>query len=66
MLDKRHLYRDLAALALVGVVIFLALALATYDPADPVGVAVAPFDRLFQPDPLVYPPREEVRNICGH
>jgi S-DNA-T family DNA segregation ATPase FtsK/SpoIIIE len=65
VLEKRNLYRDLAALALVGVVIFLALALATYDPADPVRTPIAPLDRIFQPDPLVHPSRADVQNICG-
>ena len=65
MLEKRNLYRDLAALALVGVIVFLSLALATYNPADPVRTPVAPLDRVFQADPLVHPPRADVQNICG-
>ena len=66
MLDKRNLYRDLVALALVGVVVFLALALASYDPADPLRTPIAPLDLLHQPNPVVHPPHESIHNICGY
>lgn len=52
MLEERNLKVDLAALALLALTVFIALALLTYDPADP-------------PSGLVYPPRAEVRNACG-
>ena len=35
MLNKKHLKADLAALALLGLSVYLALALLSYDPADP-------------------------------
>jgi hypothetical protein len=66
MLDQRSLYRDLFALALVAVVIFLALALASYDPADPVAIPVAPLHLLHQPLGLVHPPHLHVGNVCGY
>ena len=52
MFEKRNLKLDLFALLLLGVVIFLTVALITYDKADP-------------PSGLVYPPRVEVNNACG-
>ena len=52
MFEERKLKRDLAALALLGLVIFLAAALLSYDPADP-------------PSSLVYPPHLEIHNTCG-
>ncbi len=53
MLEKRNPKLDLAALGLLALTIFLAIALFTYDPAD------APSD-------LVYPPQGQVTNACGH
>ena len=55
MTEKRNLRLDLIALALLAVFIFMALALLTYSPADPVTELVAPFDRLYHPDVLVHP-----------
>jgi S-DNA-T family DNA segregation ATPase FtsK/SpoIIIE len=52
MLEKRNLQRDLLALSLLALAVFLALALFTYDPADP-------------PGSLVHPPRIHVSNACG-
>ena len=65
MLEKRSLRRDLAALALSALVVFLAVALATYDPADGVPVPLAPLSLLFQPDVLVHPANSQVQNTCG-
>jgi DNA segregation ATPase FtsK/SpoIIIE, S-DNA-T family len=53
MLENRNLKRDLSALALLAVVIFLAAALGTYDPADP-------------PAKLVSPRNTQIANVCGH
>ncbi len=53
MLEERSLKVDLVALGLLVLCIFFALALATYDPADP-------------PSTIVYPQREHVANVCGH
>jgi DNA segregation ATPase FtsK/SpoIIIE, S-DNA-T family len=52
MLEDRNRKRDLAALLLAALTAFLALALVTYDPADP-------------PSRLVYPTRAETHNVCG-
>ncbi|HXT58113.1 MAG TPA: DNA translocase FtsK [Pirellulales bacterium] len=52
MPEPRNLKADLAALALLALTIFLAIALATYDPADP-------------PSSLVYPTGREIHNACG-
>ena len=52
MLEERDLKVDLLALGLLALVIFLAAALLSYDPADP-------------PSKLVFPERAETLNICG-
>ena len=65
MFDDRNLKLDLFALGLLAVVVFLGLALLTYDPADPVGELIPPLNSLYQPDRLVYPPNETVQNACG-
>ena len=52
MLEERNLKMDLLALGLLAVVVFLAAALLSYDPADP-------------PSKLVFPERAEVMNACG-
>ena len=52
MPESRNLKTDLAALLLLALTVFLAIALATYNPADP-------------PSDLVYPPAAEIHNACG-
>ena len=52
MLMRRNLKLDLFALALIALNVFLGLALATYDPADPPGSSV-------------YPPHAHAVNACG-
>jgi S-DNA-T family DNA segregation ATPase FtsK/SpoIIIE len=49
----RNIKLDLLALGLLALVVFLTMALATYDPADP-------------PSSLFYPARDSVANACGH
>jgi DNA segregation ATPase FtsK/SpoIIIE, S-DNA-T family len=52
MLEKRDLKKDLLALGLLALAVFLGAALVSYDPGDP-------------PSKLVYPERAEVLNVCG-
>ncbi len=52
MLENRDLKKDLLALGLFALVVFLGASLLSYDPADP-------------PSKLVYPERIEVLNVCG-
>jgi DNA segregation ATPase FtsK/SpoIIIE, S-DNA-T family len=52
MLEHRNLKLDIFALGLVALTVFLAVALFSYDPADP-------------PSKLVFPERAETLNICG-
>ncbi len=65
MFEDRSLKLDLIALGLLALIIFLGLALGTYDPADPVVGLIPPLDTLYQHDPLVHPQNEEVHNACG-
>ncbi len=64
-MENRNLKLDLFALGLLALSIFLCLALITYSPSDPVVELVAPLDRLFRSDMLVYPASAEVQNACG-
>ncbi len=52
MFEDRSLKLDLCALALSALVVFLGVALWTYEPTDP-------------PSTLVWPPSEMVENACG-
>ena len=65
MFENRSLQLDLVALALLGLVIFLGVSLISYDPADPVGELIRPFERLYQQDLIVYPQADTVTNACG-
>jgi S-DNA-T family DNA segregation ATPase FtsK/SpoIIIE len=65
MLENRKIRRDLVALALLALVVFLGVSLATYDPADRVPTPVAPLNLLVQPDALVHPPSAQIQNVCG-
>jgi S-DNA-T family DNA segregation ATPase FtsK/SpoIIIE len=65
MFENRNLKLDLLALGLLGIVIFLAVSLFTYEPSDPIGEIAQPLGGLYQPDQLVYPLGEEVTNACG-
>jgi S-DNA-T family DNA segregation ATPase FtsK/SpoIIIE len=65
MLDHRNVRRDLAALGLGALVVFLAAALVSYDPADPLPRPLAPLSFIYQPDPLVHPAHAAATNWCG-
>ena len=65
MFQNRNLKSDLIALALLVVVVFLGVALATYNRADPMGEAVAPLSAVYHPDPVVHPAGDSVSNACG-
>jgi S-DNA-T family DNA segregation ATPase FtsK/SpoIIIE len=66
MPDKSRLYRDFLALALLALVVFLSLALVSYDAADSVAAPVAPLNLVHQADPLVYPANLRLHNMCGY
>ncbi|MCA9208296.1 MAG: DNA translocase FtsK 4TM domain-containing protein [Pirellulaceae bacterium] len=66
MFENRNLKLDLFAVGLLAFTVFIGLALATYDPADPVPELAAPLNLLHQPDRLVFPPHEQTRNLCGY
>ncbi len=63
---SRHLGRDLAGIALAAVTLFLATAVLSYDPGDPVDPPVWPLSRLFTPDTSVYPGNDTIHNACGY
>ena len=65
MLENRDLRQDLIAIGLFGLVLFLGIALVTYDPADPVSEPIAPLNWLHEPNPVVFPQHEVPTNACG-
>jgi S-DNA-T family DNA segregation ATPase FtsK/SpoIIIE len=65
MFENRDLRTDLVALALAVATIFLAVALVSYSPADPVADALGLFSGFYQPDVLVLPQHETIHNACG-
>ncbi len=65
MFEERNLKLDLLALGLVALVVFLGLSLVTYNPADSVGAMVWPINVVYQQDAVVYPPSENISNLCG-
>ncbi len=66
MHDTDRLRRDIFALGLAALVVFLGLSLFTYDPADPLVFAYPPWSQIYQPDIVVYPVREQPVNACGY
>ncbi|GIW93873.1 MAG: DNA translocase FtsK [Pirellulaceae bacterium] len=66
MQDTERLRRDLVALGIAALAVFIAVSLATYDPADPLVFALPPWNRFYQPDILCYPIHEHPRNACGY
>ena len=65
MPTERDIRSDLFALGLLVLVAFMGLALATYDPADPTMQLVAPFDKIYRADQIVFPHNAQVINACG-
>ena len=65
MFENRNLASDLLALGLLVATVFLAVALVTYDPADPLGEPFAPLNRLYAPDVVVYPLNETVTTLSS-
>jgi len=65
MSEPRNLHRDLFALILLAVVLFLGASLTTYDAADPVPRPFPPLSRWYTPDIPVYPQNDVIQNACG-
>ena len=65
MFEERSLKLDLFALVLCALILFLSVALLTYNPGDPLPTWVAPLNHLYTADVLVYPPKVETTNACG-
>ncbi len=61
----QNLASKLAALGWGVAALFLATALWSYDPADPLPQPWPPLDRIYSPDRLVDPPHPQVTNACG-
>lgn len=65
MYQSSAIRRDLVALGLAAVTVFLGTSLITYDAADPLPYIWSPFRQIYTPDRTVYPLHEEPQNACG-
>ena len=66
MLETRNTRVDILAIVLGALTLFTGISLTTYDPADPIGELVAPLNRYYQSDVVVYPQNEQIQNACGY
>ncbi|PQO25037.1 DNA translocase FtsK [Blastopirellula marina] len=65
MFEERSIQRDLIAIGLSALTIFLALSLLSYRADDAIGELPAPFSAFYQPDQVAYPQPHHVHNLCG-
>ena len=65
MANDRIIRNDMVAVGLLGLIVFLVAALATYSPADPAHEVPQLLIKVYQPDQLVYPTNESFHNACG-
>ncbi len=65
MANDRIIRNDMVAVGLLGLIVFLVAAVATYDPADPTHEVPQLLTKIYQPDQLVYPTNESFHNACG-
>ncbi|WP_207395200.1 DNA translocase FtsK [Bremerella alba] len=65
MFEERSIQRDLFAIGLSAMTIFLVLSLLSYRADDAIGELPAPFSAIYQPDQVAYPQPHEVHNLCG-
>ena len=65
MFDNRSLRGDISLVGLVALIIFLAVSLFTYDPADRTAQLATPLKDYYQPSALVFPLNETPHNACG-
>ncbi|QEG42668.1 FtsK/SpoIIIE family DNA translocase [Roseimaritima ulvae] len=62
----RHMGRDLTAIGLSALALFLAVALLTHDPADLVDTPVWPLSLIYSPTNSVHPTNQTIHNACGY
>ncbi|PQO28644.1 DNA translocase FtsK [Bremerella cremea] len=65
MFEERSIQRDLIAIGLSALTIFLALSLLSYRADDAIGELPAPLANFYQPDQVVFPQPQVVHNLCG-
>lgn len=65
MFEERSIQRDLIAIGLSALTIFLALSLLSYHADDAIGELPAPLSGIYHPDQVAYPQPNQVRNLCG-
>ncbi|MGY8766843.1 MAG: DNA translocase FtsK [Pirellulales bacterium] len=65
MFEQRNLHKDIFALGLLALVVFLGLSLLTYRSSDPIGEMSGPLSLIYTPNPVVYPPTTVTYNACG-
>ncbi|HAC90456.1 MAG TPA: DNA translocase FtsK, partial [Planctomycetaceae bacterium] len=62
---ERKIEFDIQAIALSAICIFIWLSLLSYDPADSLGQMSGFLSRIVAVDNAVYPPNQQIHNVCG-
>ena len=65
MANDRIIRNDMVAVGLLGLILFLVAAVATYDPADPAHEVPQVLLKIHQPDQLIFPTNDTFHNACG-
>ena len=65
MANDRIIRNDMVAVGLLGLILFLVAAVATYDPADPANEVPQVLLKIHQPDQLIFPTNDTFHNACG-
>ncbi|MEW4455686.1 DNA translocase FtsK [Bremerella sp. JC817] len=65
MFEERSIQRDMIAIGLSALTIFLALSLLSYRADDAIGELPPPFSNIYQPDQVSFPQPNQVHNLCG-
>ena len=65
MANDRIIRNDMVAVGLLGLILFLVAAVATYDPADPAHEVPQVLLKIHQPDQLIFPTNASFNNACG-
>lgn len=65
-LRQPNLVRDISAIGLAAVTLFLTVSIVTRSPADPLETPVWPISEIYTPDTIVYPSNGSILNACGY
>lgn len=61
-----NLARDVSAIALAALTLFLTIAVVTRSAADPIAEPLWPLSSLYSPDVVTFPANDSITNACGY